>query len=79
MTLQIFKIATFKCRRLNLTSLGKSLNGILTLNIGFCEFSLISEFVHVVTKPPCLWRKDPDQWNFALLLPVRKELHCQNY
>lgn len=79
MELQTFKIAIFKCRKLNLTNFGKSLNGILTVNIRFCVFSLISQFVHVMTKTPCLWRKDPDQWNIALLLLVRKELHWQNY
>lgn len=72
MKLQMFKIAIFKCRRLNLTNFGKSFNGILTVNTRFCAFSLISQFVQVMTKTPCLWRKDLDQWNIALLLlPVR--------
>lgn len=78
MKLQVFKIAIFKCRRLNLTNLSESLNGILTVNIRFSVFSLISQFVRVMTKTPCLWRKDPDQWNITLLLPVRNELRWQN-
>lgn len=31
--LQVLKIATFKCRRLNLTNFGKTLNDILTVNV----------------------------------------------
>lgn len=78
MKLQVLKITTFKCKRLNLTNFGKTLNDILAVNVRLCIFDLISQFLQVMTKLPCLWRRDPDQWNILLLLPVREELHWQN-
>lgn len=77
--LHVLKIATFKCRRLNLTNFGKTLNDKLTVNVKLCIFDLISQFLQVMKKPPCLWRSHPNQWNILLLLPVRKELHWQNW
>lgn len=77
--LHVLKIATFKCRMLNMTNFGKTLNDILTVNVRLCIFHHISQFLQVMTKPPCLWRRDPDQWSILLLSPVREEPHWQNW
>lgn len=61
-----------------MTNFGKTLNDILTVNVRLCIFDHISQFLQVMTKPPCLWRRDPNQWSILLLSPVREELHWQN-
>lgn len=73
--LHISKIATFKCRRLSMTSLGKTLNDILTVNVRLCIFDHISQFLQFMTKLPCLWRRDPNQWSILLLSPVREDIN----
>lgn len=77
--LQVLKIATFKCRRLNLTNFGIIWNDILTFNVRLCIFDHISQFLQVMTRPPYFWRRDPNQWSIFLLLPVSEELPWEKW
>lgn len=72
MKLQVLKIATFKCRRLNLTNFSETLNDTLTVNVRLCIFDLISQLFASHDKTAMFMEKRSKSTEYFVIIICKK-------